>query len=45
METRKIVVEIEVFDDTELETIESAIEQGLDVIGCDCMVYLISEEE
>ena len=44
MKARTIVVEIEVFDDTELNLIENAIEQGMDVIGCDCMIY-VSEKE
>lgn len=44
MNTKTIIVEIEVFDNTEIDMIENAIEQGLNVIGCNCMIY-VSEKE
>lgn len=42
--TRNIQIKMEVFDNTELELIESAVMQGLDTIGCDCIVYVEEQE-
>lgn len=42
--TRNIQIKIEVFDNTEFELIESAVKQGLDTIGCDCIIYVEEQE-